>query len=591
MPKISTAVSPGPHYIEVAVGLPVYKTYTYKIPAQFSHCVSAGKRVLVPFGKRTVTGYILGSCENKSDGEIKPILDILDDKPMFPLSMKSFFQWIADYYMHPIGDVIKSALPGGINLYDFVYIHITEKGKKQVRTPEVAPLENKILGRLLQGKCRYKDLCRILNKDISHSIIDSLERRHFITFKKEMAGGKTGHKLKRFVSLVKNDEGLSERKHAPCSKADQKNKKVINLLKESSELSLKEVKELTNITSHSLKLLEKSGQIQIYEKKVYSDPFGKIIRYDTALELTDEQENIVSNIKNLIGKGFSTCLLSGVTGSGKTEVYLQLAAETIKKGKSVLVLVPEIALIAQTVKRFRSRFGESVAVLHSGLSPRQRYDQWMRISLQDANIAIGARSAIFAPLEDMGLIVVDEEHDTSYKQEGMFCYNARDLAIVRARQNNCVALLGSATPSIQSYYNVTKKKYIGYTLKHRVEQRPLPEISIVDLRKNSDEKGIRRFITPQLYAAMKETLNRGEQVLLFLNQRGFASQPICASCSEPVRCKNCSITLTMHKKANSYLCHYCGFVLPLSSNCMTCGSSNIILLGFGTEKIEEAVHA
>lgn len=591
MSKIANTIELIPQYLEIAVALPVYKTYTYKVPANLSKFVSVGKRVLVSFGKRTVTGYILCRCENKTENEIKPILDILDDRPIFPLSMTSFFQWISDYYMHPIGDVIKNALPGGINLYDFVYIHITEKGKKFLAKNAGTLLENEILLRLQQGKCRHKNLCGILNKNIPHSIIYSFERRGLVVLKKEMGGGKTRSKTERFVSLGKNNAEINNIKHASCSKAEHNRNKAVKLIEESGELSLKKIKDLTNITPHSLKLLEKNGRIKIYEKKVCSDPFGENIRYDKALKLTYEQKTVVSKVKNLIGKGFATCLLFGVTGSGKTEVYLQLAKETIKKGESVLVLVPEIALISQTERRFRSRFGQCVAVLHSGLSPRERYDQWMRISLKKASIAIGARSAIFAPFDNIGLIIVDEEHDTSYKQESTFCYNARDLAIVRAKQNNCVALLGSATPSVQSYYNVTKKKYTVATLENRVEQRPLPEISIIDLRKNRDEKGIRQFITPQLYSAMKKTLDRGEQVLLFLNQRGFASQPICASCSEPVRCKNCSITLTMHKKTNSFMCHYCGFLQPASSHCMTCGSHNIKLLGFGTEKVEAAINA
>jgi len=254
-----------------------------------------------------------------------------------------------------------------------------------------------------------------------------------------------------------------------------------------------------------------------------------------------------------------------------------------------LVLVPEIALITQMERRFRARFGDCVSVLHSALSAGERYDQWSRIIQGEATIAIGARSAIFAPFSNIGVIIVDEEHDASYKQEGSLHYNARDLATVRAKQNECVAILGSATPSIQSYYNVTTKKFTELTLETRVEQRPMPDISIVDLRQTRDMRGIRRFITTELQQAMKMSLERGEQILLFLNRRGYASFPVCGACGQPMRCKHCDISLTLHQKANAYRCHYCGFSRAATSKCEFCGSAKIRRLGLGTEKLEAVV--
>ena len=252
-----------------------------------------------------------------------------------------------------------------------------------------------------------------------------------------------------------------------------------------------------------------------------------------------------------------------------------------------MVLVPEIALITQTERRFRARFGDCVSVLHSGLSAGERYDQWSRIRRGESAITIGARSAIFAPHEDLGVIIVDEEHDASYKQEGKLRYNARDLAVVRAKQNNCIAMLGSATPSFQSYFNVTNRKFTELPLTKRVEQRRLPEIRIVDLRQSRDARGIRRYITPELSSAMKDALDRGEQVLLFLNRRGYASFPVCGACGQPMRCQHCDISLTLHQRSNAYRCHYCGFSRPATSHCDTCGSSKIRHLGLGTEKLED----
>ena len=248
--------------------------------------------------------------------------------------------------------------------------------------------------------------------------------------------------------------------------------------------------------------------------------------------------------------------------------------------------MPEIALITQIERRFRARFGDCVGVLHSGLSAGERYDQWTRIMQGEATIVIGARSAIFAPFEDIGIIIVDEEHDSSYKQEGQLRYNARDLAVVRAQQIGCLALLGSATPSIQSYHNTVTGKFTELTLTKRVEQRSLPEISIVDLRESRDTRGIGRYVSPQLQQAMAAALEHDEQVLLFLNRRGYSSFPVCGACGQPMRCKHCDISLTLHQRSNAYRCHYCGFSRSAVSNCDICGSDKIKLLGLGTEKLE-----
>jgi len=408
-----------------------------------------------------------------------------------------------------------------------------------------------------------------------------MENLGLIVSKRELKGGRTRPKLERYVSLTSSEISIKELS-AP-------KKKIIDALKQEGELSVKKLKELVPSAPILIKSLENKGYISIIKKRVYRDPFGESIETDSAHILTKEQEQVISKVVNSLNKGFSTFLLAGVTGSGKTEVYMRIAAEAIKKNCKVLVLVPEIALISQMERRFRARFGECVAVLHSGLSAGERYDQWRRIASGEATIAIGARSAIFAPFDNVGVIIVDEEHDTSYKQEGGLCYNARDLAVVRAKLNNCVALLGSATPSIQSYYNVTINKFTELTLKKRIEKRPLPEITLIDLRKIRDYRGVKKFISSELYEAMKETLERKEQILLFLNRRGFASFPVCSSCGKAIRCKNCDISLTFHKQANAYKCHYCGFTLASTSNCPTCGSAGIKLLGLGTEKIELTV--
>jgi primosomal protein N' (replication factor Y) len=571
--------------IDVAIALPVYNTFTYSVPENLAALVSVGKRVLVPFGRRRVTGYILGDSQDNYHKDLKAILDVLDEKPLFPASMIPFFKWVADYYLHPIGDVIKTALPGGLNLYDFVTLAVTKKGEQILYADKKAatPLENEILNLLKIKPLRRKDLGRTLKQDVSNALIYDLERRGLIVGKRKLKGQTVKAKMERYVALPGSDVAFKKLSGA--------GKKIMAAVKDEGEISVQKLKALVPSAPRIIHSLEKSGYIKILQKKVYRDPFGEPIRSDTTHILTGEQQHAVSKVLGLLGQGFATCLLTGVTGSGKTEVYLHLAAEAVQRGLCVLVLVPEIALISQMERRFRARFGECVAVLHSGLSAGERYDQWLRIARQEVTIAIGARSAIFAPFADIGIIIVDEEHDTSYKQDSGLRYNARDLAVVRAKLHNCVALLGSATPSIQSYYNVTKTKFTQVTLKERVEQRPMPEITVVDLRKYRDTRGIRRFITPRLHTAIKETLEHNKQVLLFLNRRGFASYPVCGACGEAIRCKNCDISLTLHQGARAYKCHYCGFTLAAASNCLSCGSNKIRLLGLGTEKVEAAVKA
>ncbi len=499
-------------YIEVAVDLPVYGTFTYMAPDGISEGLLEGKRVVVPFGQRRTTGYALCESEYKNeydDKEIKSISDVLDKTPLFPSSMVPFFKWISDYYIYPIGAVIKAALPGGIR------------------------------------------------------------------------SGKTKTKMESYICL----SGCG----TPDDKLPLSHKKVVDCLLSCEEMSLKCLKEYVPNAAKAVKALNKKGYVITSQRPVYHDPFGEEINPDIAPVPTQEQENIISSVLSCIGKGFSPFLLTGVTGSGKTEVYMKLASAAVNQGCSVLVLVPEIALISQMEKRFRARFGECVAILHSGLSSGEKFDQWSRITYKKTSIVIGARSALFAPLENIGLIVVDEEHDPSYKQEGGLRYNARDLAVVRAKLENCIVLLGSATPSVQSYQNVLSNKFNGLTLTRRIENRMLPDVDIVDLKHNRDSRGMRRFLSQKLIDGIKNTLFRDEQVLLFLNRRGFAGFPVCSVCGEAVKCKNCDITLTLHKTSNAYKCHYCGYAKEAGSGCGKCGSLAIKLIGLGTEKVEAAV--
>src|SRR6056297_240404 len=568
-------------YIDVAVPLPIFGAYTYSVPESLQPMIDRGKRVLVPFGNRKLSGYVLGPASALDIAGIKPIEDILDANPLFPAEMIPFFKWISEYYYHPIGEVISEALPGGINLGEYLTNTRTEAGRKAAADDSTPDSEREILEAIGNQSLRTTEIEKHLGRKVSQAAIHRLENRGWLKRRREIRGGRTRPKTERYVSAspyMAETEPLSEAK-----------KRILEHLKSIGEVPAKSLNQLSANAPRHLKALQDKGLVQISEKPVYRDPFGEKVSPDTPPALTLDQQHVLSDVSRELGRGFSAFLLAGVTGSGKTEVYMQAAANALNLGFTVLILVPEIALTAEIERRFRARFGECIAVLHSGLSTGARYDQWMRIINRESPTAIGARSAIFAPLTDLGLIIVDEEHDSSYKQESRCRYNARDLAVVRAKQSDAVVLLGSATPSIQSIYNVASRKFREVNLKHRIYRQPPPNIKLIDLREHQGMRGVRRIITTPMITAINETLARGEQVLLFLNRRGFASYPVCAACGEALRCKNCDITLTLHKGINAYKCHLCGYTRPAATKCDTCGAASIKQLGLGTEKIEETV--
>jgi primosomal protein N' (replication factor Y) len=567
-------------YIEVAVLLPVYNTFTYKIPERLTKIVSPGMRVLVPFGRRRVTGYILKKRSKPKKFKTKLIFDILDDIPLFPASMIQFFKWISDYYIHPIGDVIKTALPSGLNQYDISMLSITTKGKNEFTKKKLSPGESEIINFLNNnnGTISIKALVKKSQNPSINNLIRKMGKNDLISRAYKLAKDTTKLKKEKFILLSD-----SPSKKITLSK---KRIEILNIVKKEKEISLTKLKQQVPTASNLIKPLNEAGYLKIIEKQVFQDPFGDVIDPDTPPKLTKEQGQVVSHVSNQIDKGFQRYLLSGVTGSGKTEVYLRLVAKILQINKTALILVPEISLISQTERRFRARFGNKIAVLHSALSNTERLDQWRKIMQNKASVVIGARSSLFAPLQNLGIIIVDEEHDSSYKQESGLRYNARDLSVVRAQMNDIPVILGSATPSIQSYHNVRTNKFEELKLKNRVNKHPLPKITLVDLKKHKDFTGFQRLISPKLSKAIRECLNRGEQALIFLNRRGFSTFPVCESCGESIKCKFCELTMTFHKGLNEYRCHLCGFSFSTRIKCPDCGSSKIKPLGFGTEKVE-----
>ncbi len=569
--------------------MPLYRTFTYRADSPLAELAQIGRRVLVPFGNRRVTGYVLGPGRWHDPGETKRVLDVLDSQPLFPPEMIAFFRWVADYYVYPIGNVIRQALPAGLVVGDIMVFSITGTGRAALASGCATAVEALVLDQLQQQPCSLAMLTRRIDGCVPHGLVYAMARRHWIQGQLRLKRGKPAGRQQTWVKLTEHAQARLE--CADAIKLSAKQRAIVDALRQDQPQPVAELKTVAATAGAMARRLASDGWVELFERRVFQDPFGDPIAPDTPPRLTDDQQQVADAIYARIGKGFYPFLLAGVTGSGKTEVYMQAAAAVLAQHNHVLVLVPEIALISQMERRFRARFGECIAVLHSGLTAAERHGQWMRIAQGEARIAIGARSAIFAPFDRLGLIVVDEEHDASYKQDGKLHYHARDLALVRARQLGAVALLGSATPSVQSGFNCRNHKLHELNLRQRVAQRPMPTVEVIDLRQAPLARGVYHVFTPRLRQTMRQTLARGEQVLLFVNRRGFASYALCRACGQPLTCSRCDVSLTLHRKRNAFRCHYCGFTLSAATCCRHCGSDRIRPLGYGTESVAEAVAA
>ncbi len=464
-------------------------------------------RLKVPLGRRRAVGFLLALEEGEGEG-LKPIDEVLDEAPLFDAGMVPFFRWAADYYRHPIGEVIRTALPAGLSGRGATVSILTER----LFTPLA-----------LEG---------------------------------EPPGGRQ--------------------------------REILAFLRSRGRVSLSELREAFDAPHAPLKRLVELGFLAEEQSERRRDPFLDLpVQADPRPEPTPEQAAALERLGEALDRGgFSPFLLHGVTGSGKTEVYLRAIASALERGKRALVLVPEIALTPQLVARFRARFAglpATIAVLHSGLSDGERYDSWRAIAAGEVSIVIGARSAVFAPLRELGVVVVDEEHEASYKQAEGFRYNARDLALLRGQMEGALVLLGSATPALATFHRA-RTGQTGYLhLSGRVADRPLPEVELIDLTQSRPE-GV---LSEPLREALAETLARGEQALLLLNRRGFAPFLLCADCGTTFRCPNCAITLTFHQGRRQLRCHYCDYAEPPVDQCPGCGGGNIHPEGAGTERLEE----
>ncbi|MBU1710037.1 MAG: primosomal protein N' [Proteobacteria bacterium] len=578
--------------VEVAVAAPIHSTLTYSVPEKLSSKLCPGVRLLVPLSGRIVTGYALGPVVQTSEKyQIKPVIDVLDALPLFPESMIPFYRWVASYYLHPIGEVIKSGLPAGLSPQSKRNILLTSKGEEHFQDVQASSeiAEASWLNSLIAKKKLAAAEVRKLWRSKARNTLEQMAAEGLISINDDLSGDATKIKKEVCVCLAENHLAIINSSNLLVS--ENKTLGLINELGRETSLDWIPRKDISRKYSgarSAIKKLADRGILIIKDRQIYRDPFGDPPHFYPAPEyLSNEQEIALEAISNTLSKRkFQPFLLHGVTGSGKTEVYLKAAERVLKQGRSVLVLVPEIALASQLEAHFFSRFGDNIAVLHSGLSQGERFDQWMRLVKGDAKIVIGARSAIFAPLGDVGLIVVDEEHDGSYKQEDGLRYQARDLAVLRGSMQQAVVILGSATPAVTSFYNARKGKYKLLELQKRIADRQLPKVQSIDLKGIKTVSGRPPLFSNELITSLKKTYESGDQSLIFLNRRGFSNLMLCRDCGRTLQCDQCNITMTLHKGRKELICHYCGSTSRSDIICPSCHSTQLVGVGFGTERIE-----
>lgn len=491
------------------------KTFQYSVPDELEEVVEVGMQVRIPFGSRTITGYIVELTEEAcfDPAKIKPIAGVVGGSVAIETQLIALAAWMRRNYGSTMNQALKTVLPV----------------KQQQRQVE------------------HRNVVLVMEENEARRRLALFEQKH--------------HTAKA---------------------------RLLRELLAQHTLDYRIVTGKLQISAATIRAFEEQGIAAVEKNTVYRNPVAHLQQKEYTLTLNAEQQAVVDAIRLDWEAGiYRTYLLKGVTGSGKTEVYMELIAETIAKGRQAIVLIPEIALTYQTVMRFRNRFGDKVSIMNSRLSAGERYDQYLRAKQGDIDIMIGPRSALFTPFSGLGLIIIDEEHETSYKSETSPRYHAREVAIERARQNGASVVLGSATPSIESYYQAKLGNFRLLELNHRVEERPLPECEVIDLREEL-RQGNRSILSERLQELMEDRLNSGQQMMLFLNRRGVAGIMSCRACGHVIKCPHCDVSLSQHNNGRM-VCHYCGYEEPVPVVCPACGSRYISGFKAGTQKVEEIV--
>ncbi len=594
-----------PEFCDVALPVPLETTFTYRIAAEGSRATPGGSpastpvvgaRVLVPFRNLRMAGVVTAVHDRPPPVAAKTILNVLDDAPVLDDGLMRLARWISDYYLAPLGEVFRAMLPPITEVKRAVVYRITEAGLEALHTsaergsslrsrkaPEDQMAEYRVLDTLTAREQVSETSLRSATR-ASRALLAGLVRKKWIT--REDASAVRDARRFRSVAVLRSAEG----------RLNANQRTLIEALASAGGRVPMETLQRLEVPRSTLITLVRRGLV-VMEKEPEEPAGFRVSRLAPNIQplmaaFTAAQRDAFAAIKAaLAATKFSATLLHGVTGSGKTAVYLAAMQTVLAAGRSSILLVPEIGLTPAAAANLYQVFGEEVALLHSALSDRERAEQWRRIRAGDARVVVGTRSAVFAPVRDLALIVVDEEQDSSYKQEETPRYHARDVALVRAKLSGAAAVLGSATPSLESFHNARSGKYALLELRERVEQRPLPEVEVVDMRAEFRETGEEHLLSRRMLAELRERLERGEQAMVLLNRRGYSAAALCRACGKTLQCVNCAIALTHHQRAQRLLCHYCGYARAIPRVCPECGSEYIFFLGSGSEKLEERLHA
>jgi len=580
-----------PEFCDVAVPVPLDALFTYRVPEGMQPV--AGGRVLVPFRQQRLSGIVVELHDREPSVQTKMLAGVLDSSPALDESLIQLGKWIASYYLAPVGEVFRTMLPLSAEFKRVIGYRITEEGQKVLhlasmsgssarsrRTPEEQLVEFRVLDHLSQREEMVREQSLRSAIGASRALLAGMVRKKWIA-REDLSGAQEVKRTIKFA-VLKSAEG----------KLNPNQKHIVETLAAAGGKAEVEVLHGLDVPRTSLGTLVKRGLIEIVEEpaeftmsllKARPSPFDFQFNPAQRRALTHIQETVAA-------RKFAGTLLHGVTGSGKTAVYLTAMKSVLDAGRSAILLVPEIGLTPAVAADLHQVFGNEVAILHSGLSDQERAEQWHRIRRGDARVVVGTRSAVFAPVSDLALLIVDEEQDSSYKQEETPRYHARDVAVMRAKMVDAVVVLGSATPSLESYYNAVKHKYTLLEMPDRVEQRPLPEVEILDMRQEFQETGSEQVISRKLAQEIGECLERKEQVMVLLNRRGYSPLVLCRSCGKKLECRNCAIAMTHHKRSHRMECHYCGFTAVVPKVCAECGSEYVYFLGTGSEKLEELLH-
>jgi primosomal protein N' (replication factor Y) (superfamily II helicase) len=604
-------------FCNVALPVPLRTTFTYAVPESLRDLVQPGTRVLIPFRKKAMVGVIVELTDRApEDTKIREITKVIDRVPALTPKLVELGHWIANYYLAPVGEVFRAMLPPVIEMRTQRPIVLTETGRGAVASLSGGELTHG----LARNEVEFLAKLSATNEPLPYTAaakfglnagdLERLRRQGLIEIRETMLGRKA--KTQKVIAWKKTAEKAGEKGNAGTQGAqsfrgegqersesesanpnsDERAERVRVALMERGPLPLPLLLRLAGVSRAVVERMLRDGLLESWEERIdpAEDPFD--VGYEApAHELNAEQESAFGAIRARFELGkFGVLLLHGVTGSGKTEVYMRSVQETLARGKTAIVLVPEIALTLWVGRQCRAWFGarfEGVAVLHSALSDVERAREWWRVRHGEARVVVGTRSAVFAPLENLGLIIVDEEQESSFKQEETPRYHGRDVAIVRAKMGNAVALLGSATPSLETYHHARNGKYELLTLASRVANRSMASVEIVDLREDFQRTHQSSPISAALHAGIQECLALGTQALVLINRRGYSWSVLCRSCGASVQCANCSISMTYHKNRNRLECHYCGSIQAVPKNCPKCQSKYVYFFGEGSEHLEE----